>query len=121
MSFPTNPLLAVAAILAAGAFTAAVAPPLPAGRKLQGKVGPSFTISLEQDGKPVTSLRPGNYWLTVEDLSGVHDFHIFGPGVDEVMTSVPFIGTVTRKIHLRHGVYTYQCDPHSFFMNGSFR
>ena len=52
--------------------------------------------------------------------SGVHNFHVFGPGLDEVMTTVPFRGTVTRKIHLRHGQYTFQCDPHSFAMNGTF-
>jgi plastocyanin len=33
---------------------------------------------------------------------------------------VPFIGTVTRKIHLRHGDYRFQCDPHSFAMFGTF-
>ena len=108
-------------LLAAGAFSAATVPlPLPAGRMLHGSVGPFFSITLEQDGKPVTSLRPGIYWLTVDDNSGVHNFHIIGPGLDDVVTSVPFQGTVTHKIHLRHGSYHYQCDPHSFAMFGDF-
>jgi hypothetical protein len=120
MNIPTHPLLVLASLLAAGAFTASTSMAVPAGRQLHGKVGPGFTILLEQDGKPVTSLRPGTYWLTVEDLSGVHNFHILGPGLDDVVTSVPFTGTVTHKIHLRHGGYTFQCDPHSFAMFGTF-
>jgi plastocyanin len=69
----------------------------------------------------VTSLRPGEYWLTVDDTSAFHNFHIFGPGLDQVVTTVPFKGTVTVKIHLSHGDYTFQCDPHANMgMRGSF-
>jgi len=90
------------------------------GRQLQGTVGPGFTISLTEDGAPVTSLRPGTYWLTVDDLSNRHNFHIFGPDLDETVTTVPFTGTVTVKIHLIHGQFTFQCDPHQATMHGSF-
>jgi len=91
------------------------------GRQLHGVVGPGFTISLsDEDGQAVTSLRPGTYWLTVEDKSNRHDFHIFGPGLDEVVTTVPAVETVTVKIHLSHGEYTFQCDPHAATMHGSF-
>jgi hypothetical protein len=113
-------VLVVAACVAA-VMAAPGTPSSAAGRELQGTVGPGFTISLrDEDGQPVTSLRPGTYWLTIDDLSSTqHNFHIFGPGLD-VGTTVPFTGTVTVKIHLSHGEYTFQCDPHAHTMHGSF-
>ena len=93
------------------------------GRQLYGSVGPGFVISLHEDGPDgavVTSLRPGVYWLTVHDASPFHNFHIFGPGLDEVVTSVPLVDDVTVKIKVKHGDYTYQCDPHARTMKGTF-
>jgi hypothetical protein len=90
------------------------------GRQLEGKVGPGFTISLTQDGQAITSLRPGTYWLTVEDLSSIHNFHILGADLDMRVTSVPFIGTVTVKLLLEAGTVTFQCDPHADTMRGTF-
>jgi hypothetical protein len=108
--------VAVGSVLAARGTRSAAA-----GRQLHGTVGPGFTISLsDEGGQPVTSLRPGEYWLTVDDLGTHHNFHILGPGVDDVVTTVPFTGTVTAKIHLSHGQYTFQCDPHASIMHGSF-
>jgi plastocyanin len=86
-----------------------------------GTVGPGFTITLSEDGQPVTSLRPGVYWLTVHDLSTHHNFHILGPGLDDVVTTVPFQGDTTIKVQLEHGTYTFQCDPHALLgMRGTF-
>src|SRR5262245_58547970 len=99
------------------------APSSEVGRELHGTVGPGFFISLvDEDGQPVESLRPGNYSLTVDDLSNRHNFHIFGPDLDVVVTQVPAVETVTVKIHLSHGAYTFQCDPHATnpLMHGSF-
>jgi hypothetical protein len=115
-------LLALTALVVVGAV---IAPPGigsgSGGRQLEGTVGPGFTISLAKDGQPVESLRPGIYWLTVHDLSTRHNFHIIGPaGLDEVVTSVPFVGDATVKILLKHGAVTFQCDPHLTMMNGSF-
>jgi plastocyanin len=108
--------IAVASVLGARATRSAAA-----GRGLHGTVGPGFTISVsDENGKPVTSLRPGEYWLTVDDLSTHHNFHILGPGLNDVVTTVPFTGTVTVKIHLSHGEYRFQCDPHASIMHGSF-
>ena len=117
------------ALIALTAFVvgigAVVAPPAngsgSGGRQLEGTVGPGFTISLTEGGQPVESLRPGIYWLTVHDLSSRHNFHIIGPsGLDEVVTSVPFVGDATVKILLKHGTVTFVCDPHQATMNGSF-
>lgn len=114
-------LLALTALVVVGAVIAQPSIGSAAGRQLEGTVGPGFTISLTEDGQPVESLRPGTYWLTVHDLSNRHNFHIIGPaGLDEVVTTVPFVGDTTVKILLKHGSVTFQCDPHRTTMNGSF-
>ena len=76
-------------------------------------------ISLKQDGDSVTSLRPGDYWLTVHDNSRFHNFHLVGPNIDDTITtpagtdSTNGGGDVTVKLHLVHGTYTLKCDPHA--------
>ena len=113
--------LALALLVLASAVAAALGGrSSAAGRELEGTVGPGFTITLKEDGEAVTSLRPGTYWLTVHDLAANHNFHILGPDLDEVVTTVPFKGDVTVKIHLEHGVYTFKCDPHQATMRGTF-
>ena len=88
--------------------------------KLRGTVGPGFTIQLKQGAKRVSKLRPGTYLLAVLDRSPIHDFHISGPGLNKVVTRVPFVGTKTIKIRLRRGTYRYVCDPHRTLMHGRF-
>ena len=51
----------------------------------------------------------------------MHNFHLTGPGLDRVLTSVAFTGTKSFVLKLRKGSYRYVCDPHSSFMHGSFR
>jgi hypothetical protein len=81
--------------------------------RLEGTVGPGFTISLKTPGgAEVRQLDPGTYEIVVRDLSDFHNFHLFGPGVDQ-STSVSFEGTVTWTVTLREARYTVQCDPHS--------
>jgi plastocyanin len=86
---------------------------------LKGAVTDAYTISVTQGGKKVKTLHPGSYLLTVNDQSTIHDFHLFGPGVNK-KTAVAFHGTVTWTVKLVRGTYRYQCDPHSHFMHGSF-
>jgi plastocyanin len=43
-----------------------------------------------------------------------------GPGVNKVVSTVPFTGTKTVTVTLKKGKYTYQCDPHSTAMRGTF-
>ena len=88
--------------------------------KLRGTVGPGFTIQLKQGPKRVTKLRAGTYRLVVSDRSPIHDFHLSGPGLNKVVTRVPFVGTKTIKIRLRRGTYRYVCDPHRTLMHGRF-
>jgi len=102
----------VAATVVAGSGRAA-------GPVLDASVGPGFTISLTQSGVPVTALAPGAYTIDVSDMASIHNFHLQGPGVDKA-TSVPGTGSDTWDITLSEGEYSFQCDPHAPYMNGSF-
>jgi plastocyanin len=111
---------AFAALIATVAVPAFAAPSLAAKERLTGTVGPGFTISLKHEGETVKKLDPGTYTLTVQDKASIHDFHLMGPGVNKVVTSVPFTGTKTVTVTLKKGKYTFQCDPHSTAMRGTF-
>ena len=91
-----------------------------AGHKLTGVSGPGFTITLRNGSTAVKTLAAGTYTIVVADKSSVHNFHLFGPGVKKT-TSVAGKGTFHWTVKLRKGTYTYQCDPHSSFMKGTFK
>ena len=99
--------LAAAAALLAFASTANAAKP-----KLVGEVGPGFTIQLKAGSKHVKTLKPGTYVIKVEDKASIHNFHLFGPGLNK-STSVSFVGEKTWTVKLKRGTYTFQCDPHA--------
>jgi plastocyanin len=80
---------------------------------LKGETGPGFTIEVSQDGKDAETVKAGTYKLDVEDKSDMHNFHLMGPGVDEEVTDVPFVGEKSVTVMLEKGTYTYQCDPHA--------
>ena len=83
----------------------------------------SSTISLKsQSGDPITQLAPGTYDIEVHDNSSSHNFHLSGPGVNE-LTDVSFGGTlIWEDVTLQAGsTYTYVCDPHADEMRGGFR
>jgi plastocyanin len=105
-------LAAVAAAVAAGPGAAKTA-------GLVGQVGPGFSIEVKMGGKDVKTLKAGTYTIKVEDKASIHDFHLKGPGVNKA-TSVSGTGEQTWRIRLTKGRYTYQCDPHSSSMHGSF-
>jgi plastocyanin len=89
--------------------------------KLAGVTGPGFTITLKSGGKPVNTLKAGTYTIVVSDKSSIHNFHLFGPGVNKT-TTVPFTGTQTWTVKLKAGTYTFQCDVHAAAgMKGSFK
>jgi plastocyanin len=90
--------------------------------ELDGEVGPGFTIEVKQHGTDVKSVKAGTYTLKVEDKASIHDFHLIGPGVDQVVTDVSFQGEKSVSVTLKKGTYTYQCDPHaSQGMKGTFQ
>jgi plastocyanin len=79
---------------------------------LKGEVGPGFSIEVTKAGKDVKSLKAGMYKIKVEDKASIHNFHLFGPGLNK-RTGVPFTGETTWTVKLKPGKYTYQCDPHA--------
>jgi hypothetical protein len=98
--------VSVAAVLVPAAYAAVSGP-------LEGNVGPDFTIDLtDQSGAVVRQLDPGTYQITVNDRSVDHNFHLFGPGVNQ-LTGVEDTGTVTWTVTFAEGRYTLQCDPHA--------
>ena len=100
-------VLAVASVVQASAQTTA--------STLAGKVGPGFTITLTQNGKAVKTLKVGTYKINVNDRANIHNFHLFGPGVNK-KTGVNFTGKATWTIKFKKGKYTYRCDIH--YMSG---
>jgi hypothetical protein len=107
-------LAASAAAVLAPAALGAAAP------QLFGTVGPGFSIDLEDgSGATVTKIDPGTYEIQVRDLSDEHNFHLFGPGVNEA-TSVDGTGTVTWTVTFANGNYTLLCDPHPIDMRRTF-
>jgi plastocyanin len=86
-----------------------------------GTVGPGFTIALTKGGHKVTKLKAHTpYRFVISDRATIHDFHLRGPGIDRVFTSVGFQGTKSFTLTLKKGTYRFFCDPHASFMHGSF-
>ena len=109
--------IAAAAALAAAAPTSA-APAV----TVTGTVGPGFTIVLTKGGHKVTKLKAHTpYRFVIRDRAAIHDFHLRGPGIDKVLTSVDFQGTKAYTLRLKKGTYRFFCDPHASFMHGNFR
>ncbi|HEY7692350.1 MAG TPA: plastocyanin/azurin family copper-binding protein [Gaiellaceae bacterium] len=110
----------ICTLFAAGAVallaTAPAAPATPP--KLNGTVGPGFTITLKKQGKVVKTLKAGSYTFVIADKASIHNFVLEGPGVERDITAVPFTGTKTVTIRLRKGKYKYYCRPHESGMFG---
>ncbi len=106
-------------VAAAVAFVLAPAA-IPAANELIGTVGPGFTITLKQaGGADVVQLDPGTYTIEVSDVAQDHNFHLFGPGVNQ-STDVAQTGTFNWTVNLVEGRYTLVCDPHSTDMRRDF-
>jgi len=119
-TFRTGSLLvaavAAAAVAATGSGSAATA------KTVNGTVGPGFTIGLTMHGKRVTKLKAGTaYRFVISDQADIHDFHLSGPGLNRVLTSVEFTGTKSFVLRLKKGNYRFVCDTHFSIMHGSFR
>jgi hypothetical protein len=116
----------VAAALVMLGFAAAFAVARPSGAAnpvLTGSFGPGFTIHLnDANGNDVTTLDPGSYTVKPNDTSTIHNFHLTGPGFDQ-MTSISGTDTTTTWDITVHANETWQfvCDAHAYSgMTGSF-
>ena len=90
---------------------------------LTGTVGPSFTITLKQNGKTVKSLKAGKYTFKVTDKATVHNFVLEKEKskFEKELTDVSDTGTKTYTINLTKGTWKYYCEPHESQMNGTFK
>ena len=81
----------------------------------------AFRISLtDATGARVTHLDPGTYTINVRDYGKTHNFHLFGPGVQEATDIEGTTTTTTWVATFGNGTYRYQCDAHPLTMRGSF-
>jgi plastocyanin len=93
-----------------GSFRVGNAPPPPA--RLNGRVGPTKTISLKNvSGRLVKVIPARTYKVVVKDASKTDNFHLKGPGVNK-RTTVTFKGTKSWTLKLGEGSYTYRSDAH---------
>jgi plastocyanin len=109
------PLVLAAVLLPGAAHSAAK------GTALNVTVGPGFSIKVaDANGQTVSHLDPGDYSITIKNLSpsSEHNFHLTGPGVDKA--SAFDNTTVTWDVTLVDGLYKYKCDAHPTLMKGSF-
>ena len=109
------PLVLAAVLLPGAAQSASTA------TQLNVTVGPGFSIKVaDANGKTVTQLDPGDYSITIRNLSASaeHNFHLTGPGIDKA--SAFDNNTVTWDATLTDGTYKYKCDAHPTIMKGSF-
>lgn len=111
---------AVLAVLAMLALLALLAPANAKAKTFYGRVGPGFTITLKRaDGTIVRRVQHGRHTFVIRDRSSIHNFHLYGPGVDR-RTGEAFTGRRRWIVTLRAGVYRYRCDPHRTTMRGRF-
>ena len=109
-------LIGVSATIAASAFGQRAAVPT-----LRGTVGPSFMITLTQNGKVVKKLKAGKYKFVIADKASIHAFDLDGPhGFAKDFTTVPFVGTKTMTLNLKAGSYKYYCVAHEATMFAHF-
>jgi hypothetical protein len=112
-------VVAGAVVVLVGAAVALAAVP----KRLNGTVGPGFTITLKSStGKVVTRLTPGRYAFKVKDASPIHNFTLKGPGlVNKVVTATGFTGTKTAIVTLKRGTYRFYCTIHPDLMSKTFK
>jgi plastocyanin len=112
-------LLLMTALAAAAISLPAAATGEPAVT-LTGVVGPGMTITLKNaDGSNVSHLDPGMYEVSINDQSDLHNFHLFGPGVEQ-KTDVETVGMAAWTIQVVDGTYNFRCDAHANVMKGTF-
>lgn len=95
---------------------ASVGQAVPAATAIKGTVGPGFTISVTP-----RTVKAGRHSFVIQDKSGIHNWHITGPGVNRVIGGVSQTGTFRATLTLRKGTYRIVCDPHASAMKTTLR
>lgn len=106
------------ALTAVGALVLAAVAGAMSTSRLTGTVGPGYTISLKSKSKSVKTLKKGKYTFVVSDKSGIHNFTLDGPGIqDKTLTGTSFVGTKTVTVSLKKtGSYKVYCTLHPFMV-----
>jgi hypothetical protein len=73
---------------------------------LSGTVGSTGALKLTYKGKTVTTLKPGNYTVTVVDTSTHNGFLLHGKSTVTV-SSVPYVGKKTMVVNLKTGQWYF--------------
>src|SRR5579862_1872952 len=91
-----------------GTLTGQVGDPGTAGKN-------DYVIQLSAETVPA-----GTYELDITDYATIHNFDLRSPSNTVVdKTTIAGTGTATWTVALSPGVYTYQCDAHSYSMSGT--
>jgi hypothetical protein len=113
-------LASAGALVVVGSATGATATRMAVPR-LQGTIGPGFTISLKRGATRVRLLKAGRYSFVVADKSSIHNFTLNGRGVaNRAITATGFVGTKTVTLTLKRGTYRFYCTVHPS-ITGSFK
>ena len=113
-------MLLITALAVAAISLPAAAAGKSAATSLVGTVGPGLTITLaDANGAAVTHLDPGDYVISIDDRSPLHNYHLFGPGVEQ-RTDIEAVGMTTWNVTFTDGTYDFRCDAHPTSMKGSF-
>jgi hypothetical protein len=94
-------------------------PPAKPPTRLTATVGPGAAIAVRRLGAIARSVPAGPAVLVVSDRSAKDNFRLVGPGVNRA-TSRPGRSTVTWRLTLKRGLYTYRSDA-SPKLRGTFR
>lgn len=105
-------IAALAAVAVTSLAVAAAGPAETMVARLTATDGPGFTITMSKK-----TVKHGVYAIAVKDRSNIHNFHLFGPGVNK-RTSVGAVRTYMWKVTLKKGTYKFVCDPHASIMKG---
>jgi plastocyanin len=113
-------MLLITALAAAAVSLPAAATGKSAATSLVGVVGPGLTITLsDANGGAVTHLDAGDYVISIDDRSALHNYHLFGTGVEQ-RTDIETVGMTTWNVTFTDGTYNFRCDAHPTSMKGSF-
>ena len=125
-------VVALVGLLIAAAAVVAVSGASADGRRLAGQFctnpnampKPGACIALSSGGQTaqgytdspdrVLTLRPGTYWLSVNDNSTFHNYSLESPdgSVQDITGVAATPGWVTIKVDLTHGTWVLFCKPH---------
>jgi hypothetical protein len=115
-------LIAIGLALPGAVGAGGAAPPQPLVATVgDPKTPEAFRITFnDATGNKVSHVDPGTYTITARDYATLHNFHLTGPGVNEMTDIEGKTAGTTWIVTFNNGTYKYQCDAHPLTMRGSF-